>query len=678
MSKRVAEKQNEDYRVLLLVATKRDADITSRLLEKVGLRAYICRDVVELTAEIKLGAGSVVITDGRVNREEGKELLACLNAQPEWSDLPLVVMIATNASPPGGVDFSRDLTNVTVLERPAPVRTVISAVQTAVRARRRQYQIRDQIESIRRAEAHARDLQRQLEMSLSASELGTFSCPMPLQKVYWNDRCKAHFWLPPTAEVNMKRFYSIVHPDDRAAARHAVEQCVRHGKLYDIEYRTVSPTGAIRWVRATGRTTFDARNRPVSFDGTTQDVTARRQFEAEREALLASERVARDEALRANRVKDEFLATLGHELRTPLNAIAGWVELLKIEPLEAGTLSEGVGAIERNVRAQTQLIEDLLDVSRIISGKVRLDIRTVYLDDVIRAAVETVAAAARAKQVRIETNFESKPGPVRGDPARLQQVLWNLIANAVKFTPRDGKIEVTLKRVGSHVEVCVSDTGDGVPPDFLPHLFQRFTQADSSASRKHGGLGLGLSIVKSLTEMHGGKVWAESDGPGLGSSFHVRLPVSSPSDYGGEQPLASRVPENIASPSQKPDLKGIRFVVVDDEPDAREVLCRLLLACGATVEGASSALEGLELIRSFRPALILSDIGMPTVDGYEFLRQLRRDGVTTPAVALTAFARSEDRVRSIEAGFQAHLPKPIEPGELLAVIASLTRRSRAK
>jgi PAS domain S-box-containing protein len=673
----MAEKNSEDLesRVLLFVPTKKDAEVTRSLLQQGHLSSVACGTIEQLSEESLAGAGAVLMTEEAIASQSVNRLLAILQDQPEWSDLPLVILMQGGAKSPKAEEVLKTLTNVTVLERPAPLRSVLSAVQAAVRGRKRQYEMRTQLSAIRRAEARARELQSELENAVDASDLGTFCCEIPLGKVVWSDRCKAHFWLTPDAQVSLDLFYSLLHPDDRERTRQAVESCVFRHEIFDIEYRSLSPEGKVRWIRASGRTTYDEQNRPVRFDGTTQDITQRKQMEEERTILLGSERAARMEAERANRLKDEFLATLSHELRTPLNAISGWTELLKQEPDDVLTVKEGMGAIERNVRVQTQLIEDLLDMSRITSGKVRLEVQTINVADVIQAAIETVAPAARAKGVAISSILDPRSCTISGDPARLQQVVWNLLTNAVKFTPKGGQVQVVLEQAESHVEVMVTDTGEGIPSEFLPHLFERFSQADGTPSRRHGGLGLGLSIVKTLIEMHGGKVSAHSEGKGKGSTFRLKLPlrVASPND---DRRIAVK---SVTAPSLTrevglPQLSGARVLVVDDEPDARQVLRRLIQGSGGIPELASTVQEAESMIAHFQPDVIVSDIGMPGTDGYVFMRELRRQGVTTPAIALTAFARAEDRIRSIQAGFQFHLAKPIEPAELMTVVASLSGR----
>jgi PAS domain S-box-containing protein len=416
----------------------------------------------------------------------------------------------------------------------------------------------------------------------------------------------------------------------------------------------------------------------VAIDNARLFQTAQKSAE-ERERLLESERAARTESERASRMKDEFLATLSHELRTPLSSILGWSQLLRGGGRNPADLEKGLDVIERNARTQTQLIEDLLDMSRIISGKVRLDIRQTEPASFIEAAVETVRPAADAKGVRLETVLDSAPCAVSGDPARLQQVVWNLLSNAIKFTPKGGKVQVVLERVNSHVEIGIADTGVGIDPQFIDHVFERFRQADASTTRRFGGLGLGLSIVRHLVELHGGTVHARSDGEGRGSTFTVHLPVAivaRGSAAGRHHPTA---PRPVPLEGQPADLTGIKVLVVDDQTDARELLARVLAECNAQVLTAGNAEEALALIESERPDVLVSDIGMPDVDGYELLRRVRAldasRGGKTPAIALTAFARSEDRTRALRAGFLVHVAKPVEPTELIATVASVAGRT---
>ena len=406
--------------------------------------------------------------------------------------------------------------------------------------------------------------------------------------------------------------------------------------------------------------------------------TALAHADEERERLLVSERTARGEAERAGRVKDEFLATLSHELRTPLNAIVGWCEiLLRTGIAHTSDTMEALKTIERNAQAQAQIIADILDMSSIMAGKVRIDVQPVDLANVVRSAVETVRPAAEAKGVKLEATFGSSDIALAGDPNRLQQVFWNLLSNAVKFTPRGGQIAVELDRVESHLEVKVKDSGKGITTDFLPHVFDRFRQADSSTTRQHGGLGLGLSIVKQLVELHGGTVSAQSEGAGKGTLFVVTLPVRA-LESEAELPRGPRSAaggSGTRSTLPRDELAGIRVLVVDDEPDARALVKRLLEDYGAKVTAAGSVPEAFAHFQANVPDVVVSDIGMPGEDGYSFVKRIRalapNKGGSVPALALTAYARPEDHGRSLLAGFQMHISKPVNPSELVTKVKIL-------
>jgi signal transduction histidine kinase/ActR/RegA family two-component response regulator len=403
--------------------------------------------------------------------------------------------------------------------------------------------------------------------------------------------------------------------------------------------------------------------------------TAAKTAAHEREKLLNAERSARAEVERISLLKDEFLATLSHELRTPLSSILGWSQVLLSRCADNSEMHQGLETITRNARAQSQLVEDLLDMNRIVSGKIRLDVQRVDLVPVIDAVLDSVRPSVEAKEITVRRTIDPRAGLVLGDPNRLQQVIWNLLTNAVKFTAKGGNIDVVMQRVNSHVEISVHDNGCGITAEFLPHLFERFRQADSSSTRKHGGLGLGLSIVKQLVELHGGTVQAESNGVGQGATFTVKLPLRAVQDLGGisrDHPTTGRHDDATSSVVS---LNGIRVLVVDDEPDARELVRAVLVYAHAEVLVAASADEALRLVRDERFDVIVSDIGMPGRDGYQFMRDVRAlDGerAAIPAIALTAFARSRDRTQAMLAGFQVHVSKPIEPQELVASVKSLT------
>jgi PAS domain S-box-containing protein len=409
------------------------------------------------------------------------------------------------------------------------------------------------------------------------------------------------------------------------------------------------------------------------------DVSERKRLEKEREELLEREKEARLEsekarfrAEEASRLKDEFLATVSHELTSPLNSISGWARILRTGNLNAQQSARALETIERSAKSQNQLINDLLDVSRIITGKMRLDVGPVPLRAVIEAAVDTVRPAADAKGINLAVSFDPEADMASGDAERLQQVMWNLLSNAIKFTPHGGRVDVNLVRKNSHVEITVADNGHGINPDFLPYVFDRFRQEDARFDRQHGGLGLGLAIVRHLVELHGGTVHADSPGLGQGATFTIVVPVF-PEAVGspaGERRNAKGFFEGL------PRLEGKRVLVVDDDMDGREVVALILARQGAEVQTAPSAVDALQVMEAWQPDVLISDIGMPDQNGYMLLETLRkreqaRGDRPVPAIALTAYARNEDRIRALSAGYQMHVPKPVEPSELLTLVAKL-------
>ncbi|HEY0006009.1 MAG TPA: response regulator [Pyrinomonadaceae bacterium] len=412
-----------------------------------------------------------------------------------------------------------------------------------------------------------------------------------------------------------------------------------------------------------------------------QEVAERKQAEEERARLLVREQAARAEAERANLMKDEFLATLSHELRTPLTAILGWIHLIRTNKLDEDNMLRALDTIERNAQSQKQLIDDILDVSRIITGKLKIDYEPVDLTSIIEATVDTVRPATEAKSLSVQATLDQGSCLVSGDANRLQQVVWNLFSNAIKFTPDGGKVQIRLAADDSHAELTISDTGIGINPAFLPHIFDRFRQADGTTTRKHGGLGLGLAIVRHLVELHGGTIKASSEGEGKGSTFVVKLPLAAP--------RVNRAPETEQTQqADKPcppllgnpvTLKGLRILVVDDEFDTRELIAAVLSQCGAEVRHDGTVEEAILTVESWSPHLVLSDIGMPEEDGYSLIKRMReldpQQPTRIPVIALTAYAGAEDRQRALDAGFQLHIAKPIEPEELVAAVARLAQRS---
>lgn len=471
---------------------------------------------------------------------------------------------------------------------------------------------------------------------------------------------------------------NVLHPDDRLRSEGAWLDAIAGTAEYDLEYRLRRHDGVYRWFKARGVPVRDGDGRIAKWFGTSTDIEDRKQIEQDREMLLGSERVARSEAERAVRIKDEFVATLSHELRTPLNSIVGWAQFLLRDRSDPEKLRKGLEVIDRNARLQAQMVDDLLDMSRIMSGKLRLDVRSIDLAGVIDDVVASAQPASDAKEIRLSVSLDPSIGMVQGDPARLQQVIWNLLSNAIKFTQKQGRVEVVLRRIDSEVDIAISDNGPGIKSEFIPHVFDRFRQQDGSSSRKFNGLGLGLSIAKQIVELHGGRIQAASEGEGRGATFSVQLPVAV--TYVGE--ATSNNEEPVAIAEFDPVLDSVHVLLVEDEPDARDLVLRILEDRGARVTAVANAADAIAAFIERKPDVIVSDIGLPGEDGYAFMRRLRAiegyDGKVTPAAALTALARSDDRRRALLAGFQTHIAKPVDPRELLVVIASLTGRTRSR
>lgn len=481
-----------------------------------------------------------------------------------------------------------------------------------------------------------------------------------------------------TAEEMIGREIATLIPPERPDEEPAILARLRRGETID-HYETIRLTkdGRRLDVSLTVSPIIDANGKVIGASKIARDITEKKRADTERDELLMREHAARAEAESANRIKDEFLATLSHELRTPLTAMLGWLTMLRSGRLDDQAAKHALETVERNARSQAQLIEDLVDVSRIAGGKMQLDIQPVDLSALISAAIDIVRPAANARGVLIDSSIDRAVGPVAGDPARLQQVIWNLLSNAVKFTPREGHVYITLRRAKSFAEVEVRDTGIGISPEFLPSVFERFRQAESPVTRSHHGLGLGLAIVRHLIELHGGTVTGHSDGEGQGAKFILRIPLA---DDDGGGPKQVEIAETDPAASA---LRGLRVLLVEDEPDARELLSLTLRVSGANVQAVDSVQDALAKLPSFKPDVLLSDIGLPVQSGYDLIRQVRAMPTalgSIPAIALTAFVTEKDRQRALDAGFQIHLSKPVEPQTLIEAIEKVMNgetRSRA-
>lgn len=498
----------------------------------------------------------------------------------------------------------------------------------------------------------------------------------------WNSGAQRILGYDPAQIVG--KHFSVFYPPDAIESgwpEHELQSAMTHGRFEDEGWR-LRHDGQPFWANVVITALRDEQGRLRGFAKLTRDLTERRRAQmleahgARRDEMLEAERRARIEAQRAARVKDEFLAILSHELRTPLNAILGWTQILRLpQGNRARDLQHGLEVIERNARAQMQLVEDLLDLSRIMSGHLRLDVREIASAELLRSAIESVRPTAQAKGIRLECEIDAA-GIVSADAGRLQQVIANVLGNAIKFTPRGGSVRVTHRETGSHVEIVVSDTGIGIPPSFLPHVFDRFSQRDGTASRGYSGLGLGLAIAKQLLELHGGTIQASSQGEGQGATFAVTVPLAHPQvDEAGA--AASAAEDPVDDKAVVPRLDRISILVVEDEADARELVGRVLENQGARVTLAASAEDALRILEVSTPDVLVSDIAMPGMDGYQFMRRIRSTESKDrrlPELALTAFARAEDRKRAMLAGFQSHLAKPFDVHELVLLVAGLVDR----
>jgi signal transduction histidine kinase len=685
----------ERVRILVLAPTGRDADTTVDILCDAGFSCSACSTAEELCRGIEEGAGVAVVTAEALTLPAIRRIEATLAAQPRWSEVPIMIFVAPLDMDRAARSFEGlgPRAHVTLVDRPIHVKTLVSVTRTAVRSRLRQYEIRDllneQQKLLDNERASALRLSGLAEASLaiaSALSLGEVLQMITDQAAKVIDADFAVIWLE-VEENSQKRIIRAVSPrrehdidDESQRALATIAEKIQS---------TVRVTGDTLRNLVRGRVFAGVKSviaAPVQErEGTTLGVLLLAEkpdakFSTDDEAVLtqlaqmasAAVQNARlyREAQDANRAKDDFLATLAHELRTPMTGILGWVQLLKADGAIDGDAAMAIQMIESSTRVQARLVEDLLDVSRIIAGKLRVELTPVELAPLVESVVETFRSRADESKVALDVTIEQRPLSVYGDETRLHQVIWNLLSNAIKFTPQGGRVHIELMCQDSNALIRVSDTGRGISPDFLPHVFERFRQADNTTTRSQSGLGLGLAIVHHLVELHGGEVTVESDGLDKGSAFMIKLPV-----------VAVRLrPSEVAQLREKGDLPRLmdaNVLVVDDDEETGKLVAAVLTELGADARAVSSVSAAVAALRSFAADVVVSDIAMPGEDGYALMRRLRHiqpeTGRHIRTMALTAYGRPEDRSRILASGFEKYIQKPVEPVQLAHAIAELLR-----
>ncbi|MEG4397309.1 response regulator [Microcoleus sp. BROC3] len=610
---------------------------------------------------------AVILLDVQMPGMDGFETATMIRSRDRSRSTPIIFITAFSSNDTH-VFKGYSLGAVDYLFKPLEPEILTSKVAVFVELFQKTAEVKRQATELAAVNSELSKSEERFRTLCACSPLGIYLADVEGRCTYINPRCQAICGL--SLEESLASVWQReVHPEDRDRVVADWLAWIKEGQEYSNEFRLASHEN-VRWIHVQSSPMFSDLGKLIGHVGTVRDVTDRKQAEEERGRLIR-EQVARQEAERANRMKDEFLAILSHELRTPLNAILGWSRLLRAKTFDRDTIDKALETIERNAKSQAQLIEDILDVSRILRGKLNLNKHRIQLEYVIEMAIDSLRPLAEAKSIAIELECSPNIGKVVGDSDRLQQIVWNLLSNAIKFTPEEGKVKVQLELVGDQAQIQIIDSGIGIEPDFLPYVFDRFRQADSSTSRSYGGLGLGLAIVRHLVEQHGGKVGAENN-TGEGAKFTVSLPVAEENGQGAGDDWC---PLNDATEAL-PTLANLQLLVVDDDDDTREFLITLLEQEGAMVRSAASVAAALAVLESYWPDVLLSDIGMPQADGYELIARVREmealRGGYLPAIALTAYAREEERQQALEAGFQMHLSKPVEITQLIAGIANLT------
>ena len=635
---------------------------------------------------------AVILLDVQMPGMDGFETATLIRNRQRSRNTPIIFLTAFSTSETM-VFRGYSLGAVDYLFKPVEPEILASKVTVFVDLFKKTEQIKRQAAELAAVNTELRESEERFRSLSASSPVGIFLTDVEGRCTYTNPRCQA------ICGFNFEEslgggWLQSVHPEDRNQALADWSAWTLANREYSSEFRFQTPEGIVRQVHVRTSPMLSAQGELLGHVGTLEDITDRKQAEEAR-AQVIREQVARQEAEAANRMKDEFLATLSHELRTPLNSVLGWARLLRTRSFDEATTARALETIERNAKSQAQLIEDILDVSRIIRGKLHLNLRPIRLAPVIEAAIDSVRPSAEAKSIQLEAVLDPMVDLVAGDPDRLQQIVWNLLTNAIKFTPEGGKIEVRSLRVGSHAQIQVSDTGIGISPEFLPYVFDRFRQADSTTTRSHSGLGLGLAIVRHLVELHGGSVYADSAGEGQGSTFTVQLRLHNcPEEQGNSAESQQITPEESELKQERDDslqgtsgetsatLSGLRVLIVDDEPDVRDLITTVVEESGAKAIAVESVPEAIKELEQWQPDVLVSDIAMPVEDGYTLIRKVRdieaERGGLLPAVALTAYVREEDCEQAIASGFQMHISKPVDTTKLVMALASLAGRSLTK
>ncbi|MEG5172715.1 response regulator [Microcoleus sp. B3-D7] len=610
---------------------------------------------------------AVILLDVQMPGMDGFETATLIRSRDRSRATPIIFITAFSSNDTH-VFKGYSLGAVDYLFKPLEPEILTSKVQVFVELFQKTVEVKQQATQLAAVNSELSKSEERFRTLCACSPLGIYLADVEGRCTYINPRCQAICGL--TLEESLAEVWQReVHPEDRERVVTDWLAWIKESQEYSNEFR-LAGSETVRWVHVQSSPMFSDLGKLIGHVGTVRDVTDRKQAEEERGRLLR-EQVARQEAERANQMKDEFLAILSHELRTPLNAILGWSRLLRTKKFDQDTIEKALETIERNAKSQSQLIEDILDVSRILRGKLNLNKHPIRLESAINLAIDSLQPLAEEKSIVLELTCSPNVGEVIGDFDRLQQIVWNLLSNAIKFSPQEGKVQVRLESVGNEAQIEIIDSGIGIAADFLPYVFDRFRQADSSTTRSYGGLGLGLAIVRHLVELHGGKVYAENN-PGEGAKFTVALPLAQRNALAADDDWSSL---NDAT-EVLPTLANLQLLVVDDDDDTREFLIALLEDEGAIVRSAASVAGALAALESYWPDLLLSDIGMPEADGYELIARVREmellRGGKMPAIALTAYAREEERQQALEAGFQMHLSKPVDINKLIATIANLT------